>query len=239
MPLFGSTQTACKSRRRDRNPPHSISTLIGISRARNGSWARSIRGRACETRKPGCGISPLIHRLRGSWRTRSHATLIADDPPPAATARLEKVFLRTGGDLRAIALAIISEPAAWQHYFIKVRTPIELIVSAARATGFHERNSERLFDLSEQLSQRPFDAQSPAGFPDRCEDWMGGQAVLERVDFCAEFAATDVRSVHPATLARDILGPQASAATLAAITRAPSRVHAIGLMLASREFQRR
>ncbi|MDD9904253.1 MAG: DUF1800 domain-containing protein [Rhodospirillaceae bacterium] len=164
---------------------------------------------------------------------------IADDPPPAATARLEKVFLRTGGDLRAIALAIISEPAAWQHYFSKVRTPIELIVSAARATGFHERDGERLFDLSEQLGQRPFDAQSPAGFPDRGEDWMGGQAVLERVDFCAEFAATDVRSIHPATLARGILGQQASAATLTAIRRAPSRAHAIGLMLASREFQRR
>ena len=68
---------------------------------------------------------------------------------------------------------------------------------------------------------------------------MGGQAVLERVDFCAEFASFDSRSIHPEALAREVLGPGANKATLRAIARAPSRSHAIGLMLASREFQRR
>jgi len=91
----------------------------------------------------------------------------------------------------------------------------------------------------ESLGQMPFGANAPTGFPDRGEDWMGGQTMLERVDFCADAAKHESSNLAPADMARDLMGPNFSAATLQAINRAPSRSDAIGLILASREFQRR
>ena len=49
---------------------------------------------------------------------------------------LKDEFLRTGGDLKAVALALIDLPAAWSVPLKKMRTPYELTIAQFRALGF-------------------------------------------------------------------------------------------------------
>src|SRR3546814_20316161 len=60
---------------------------------------------------------------------------IADDPPPAAVAALADTFRDSGGDLRAMALAVIARPEAWQPQNRKLRTPRDFPVAATRLPG--------------------------------------------------------------------------------------------------------
>ncbi|MBL8157578.1 MAG: DUF1800 domain-containing protein, partial [Anaerolineae bacterium] len=74
------------------------------------------------------GRQALIELARHPSTARHIATklarhFIADEPPPQAVARLERVFRDTGGDLKAMAIAIVDEPAAWQPSLTKMRTP--------------------------------------------------------------------------------------------------------------------
>lgn len=72
---------------------------------------------------------------------------VADDPPPALVARLRDVFVKTDGDLKALASALVDSDEAWRAPLTKMRSPYEFLVASgrllARAGG------------SEPLSQRP------------------------------------------------------------------------------------
>src|SRR5205085_2145207 len=57
---------------------------------------------------------------------------VADDPPPAMVARLESVFRKTDGDLRALATALVDSDEAWQAPLTKLRSPYEFLVAAGR-----------------------------------------------------------------------------------------------------------
>ncbi|HHI67947.1 MAG TPA: DUF1800 domain-containing protein, partial [Planctomycetes bacterium] len=62
---------------------------------------------------------------------------VADDPPRAMVARVARVFLKTGGDLKSVYRAILKDPLFFspRFYMTKVKRPFEFVVSALRATG--------------------------------------------------------------------------------------------------------
>ena len=164
---------------------------------------------------------------------------VADDPPQASIDRIADTFSRTGGDLREVTLALIDDPLAWGNHGNKLKSPCELVVSAARATGFHGGSGPALFQAMEELGQAPFFAGAPTGYPDTAESWLGGQAVLERVDFCADAGERAAVALSPPDFASEVLGPALRDATAKRVARAPGTAHGIGLVLASPEFQRR
>ena len=73
---------------------------------------------------------------------------VADDPPPALVARLQDVFLKSDGDLKALALALVDSDEAWQAPMTKLRSPYEFLVATGRLLA---RDSRR----SATLSRRP------------------------------------------------------------------------------------
>src|ERR1700716_2851686 len=50
---------------------------------------------------------------------------VADDPPPGLVARLQDVFSKSDGDLRALATALLDSDEAWQAPLTKLRSPYE------------------------------------------------------------------------------------------------------------------
>ena len=48
---------------------------------------------------------------------------------------LKHAFIETGGDLKAVALALIDLPEAWSAPLAKIRTPYELAIAQYRALG--------------------------------------------------------------------------------------------------------
>jgi uncharacterized protein (DUF1800 family) len=60
---------------------------------------------------------------------------VSDEPPPALVERAAGTFRRTDGDIRAVLATIFSSPEFWsaEAYRAKVKTPFDVVVSAARA----------------------------------------------------------------------------------------------------------
>jgi uncharacterized protein (DUF1800 family) len=65
---------------------------------------------------------------------------VADDPPPDLVAALAQKFQDSDGNLAVVASALVSDDRAWAPQRSKVRTPLEFVVAAARATGFAPRD---------------------------------------------------------------------------------------------------
>ncbi|MDZ4869639.1 MAG: DUF1800 domain-containing protein [Alphaproteobacteria bacterium] len=169
---------------------------------------------------------------------------IADEPPPQAVAKLERVFRDTGGDLRALAAALVDEPSAWQPTLNKMRTPIEYIVAAIRLLGGIQDTlgDQRFQGLAESLrvmGQIPFTAQSPKGWPDVASAWAGPAAIMERVQWAHVLAERIQKKPDPAVLADTTMGPLLSPPTREALKLAADPTQGLALLLASPEFQRR
>ena len=85
----------------------------------------------------------------------------------------------------------------------------------------------------------PQAAPSPAGWPDKAEEWLGPDAVWKRVEWVTRLADRVGGQVDALALAQASLGPLLSADTARQIERAADAPQALALLLLSPEFQRR
>jgi uncharacterized protein (DUF1800 family) len=165
---------------------------------------------------------------------------VADDPPPALVARLEKTWLATGGDLARVAEALIDAPEAWTPQPAKLKTPYEFVVSSYRAVGGEPRGIGQVNGVLGGLGQRPFGAPSPKGWADEAAPWAASDALVKRMQFAQQIAAVvGPRVQDPSALAQRTLGARLGQASATAIARAESRPEAVALLLMTPEFQRR
>ncbi len=79
----------------------------------------------------------------------------------------------------------------------------------------------------------------PNGFSDDTAAWVSPEGMKMRLEVAAQFARQTKDAPEPASLLDDILGPDVSAQTREAVTRAESREQALALFIMSPEFQRR
>jgi len=164
---------------------------------------------------------------------------VADEPPPALVARLEKAWTASGGDLSRLAEALIAAPEAWVPTPAKFKTPYEFIVSSYRAAGAHPENFGKVAPILTALGQKPFSAPSPKGWPEDAQSWAAPDAIVKRMQFAQAFSAAAVRDRDPKALAADALGARLTPDTAKAVARAESRAEGFALLLMSPEFQRR
>ncbi|HCH62108.1 MAG: hypothetical protein CL927_07800 [Deltaproteobacteria bacterium] len=171
---------------------------------------------------------------------------VADDPPEPIVADLAQCFRDTEGNLQAVGDSLIHDDRVWEEAARnpKLRTPEEVAIAMMRASGWQDRRSkvpETLISMEkaiQQMGQLPLSPPSPAGWPDRQEDWAGPEQILRRVELAEKTGALfgpQIRS--PKAYADDLLGDRLHPETRQAIARAPDRSTAVALLLASPEFQ--
>ncbi len=165
---------------------------------------------------------------------------VADDPPPALVARLAAAFRTSGGDLPALYKTLLQAPEAWAPQPAKLKTPEEFVLSTVRLLKLGDQAFLRQFDGAiGQLGQRVQAAPSPAGWPDRAEEWLGPDAVWKRVEWATRMADRTGRQLDARALAVASLGPLLQETTARQIERAADGPQALALLLMSPEFQRR
>ena len=177
---------------------------------------------------------PATHR---SLATKLVRHFVADEPPPAAVARIEAVLRDTGGDLKAASLALLDLPEAWTP-LAKLRTPFEFVTAALRALDLPVARRPDVPGVLSGLGQGLFNAPLPNGWADTAADWAGPEGMLRRVDW-AYAVAGRAAGMNPAEVAETTLGPLLPAETLMQIARAGSRREGMTLLFAAPEFQRR
>ncbi|HRD74413.1 MAG TPA: DUF1800 family protein [Hyphomicrobiaceae bacterium] len=163
---------------------------------------------------------------------------VSEAPPQALVAELAETFLKTGGDLAALARTLVAHPAAWSTPAVKIVPPYDFLVSLARGLG-HRPKAGEFMRLSAALGQPIWMPPSPKGWPEDDNAWTGPSAIRERLRI-AEMAARQIdKLADPRTVAADALGPRLSDETRQAIARAENREQGFELLIMSPEFQRR
>lgn len=165
---------------------------------------------------------------------------IADDPPTAAVARLARVFAKTDGDLRAVAVTLIDMPETWSTPLAKLRSPLDYVVALRRAVAASAGNEPQrslrwLMALGEPLWQPP----GPNGFPDSTDAWASAEGLKTRLDIAWQAAKQANDIGNPNDMLASLIGTSASAETRQAISRAESKQQGLALLLMAPEFQRR
>jgi len=181
---------------------------------------------------------------------------VDDSPPQALIDRMAATFTKTDGDLRAVLQTLFTSPeflseTAWQS---KVKSPLEAVVSAARAVNADVVDTLILGQRIAELGEPLYGKVEPTGYPNTGEGWTGAGSVLGRINFATALTAGQIPGVKadvsrfnfklPAVVAAELLGTPPSPATLQAIEKAIQGKEATpsllaGLALGSPEFQRR
>lgn len=162
---------------------------------------------------------------------------VADQPPQALVDRLAKVFRDTGGDLKAMAVALVKSDEAWNAKRSKLKKPGEWLISALRIGGAGEPNVDRIVGPQNMLGEPLWRPPSPQGFSDEEAAWLDG--LPTRLDIASTYAARIWDRLDPRTMVDEALGPLASRETRESVMRAESKTQAFALLLLSSEFQRR
>jgi uncharacterized protein (DUF1800 family) len=181
---------------------------------------------------------------------------IADEPPPAVVDRAAAVFLSSKGDLRAVVRSIVTSPEffAPAAYRAKVKTPLEFVVSVARASGATVMNAQPLAQaLRAELGMPLYGCQPPTGYSNTADTWVNTGALLNRMNFALRLVSAGGRAIRidTAALVPDVsgasrtrlvdalLGGDVSPGTMAALSKAETPQQLLALALGSPEFQRR
>src|SRR5258706_5345472 len=164
---------------------------------------------------------------------------VADDPPPALVTRLQDVFGKSDGDLRALTSALLDSDEAWQAPLTKVRSPYEFLVATGRLLARIPDDPRLYLGSLDLLGQPLWSPAGPHGFPDTNAAWAAPEGMKLRLDISAQVASRLANTIDP----RDLLGlaaaDAASPETRRTIERPESRQQALALLLISPEFQRR
>src|SRR5882757_3809448 len=166
---------------------------------------------------------------------------VADDPPPVLVARLQGVFSKTDGDLKALAMALLDSEEAWRAPLTKMRSPYEFLVASGRllARGRVPEDPSRYLGGLNLLGQPLWSPAGPNGFPDSNAAWAAPEGMKLRLDISAQAASRIGENVDPRELLELAAADAASPETRRTIERAESRQQALALLLMSPEFQRR
>jgi uncharacterized protein (DUF1800 family) len=164
---------------------------------------------------------------------------VADDPPPALVARLQEVFRKSDGDLKALAAALVDSDEAWQAPQTKMRSPYEFLVATGRLLSQIPDDPSRYLGGLNLLGQPLWTPAGPNGFPDTNAAWAAPEGMKLRLDISAQVASRLADNVDPRDLLELAAADAASPETRRTVERAESRQQALALLLMSPEFQRR
>lgn len=159
---------------------------------------------------------------------------VADAPPEALVARLERAFLSSGGDLPTVYRALIDAPEAWTTERTKFLTPFEWVVASLRATGSGGGRPGQSVRLLTQLGQPLWRPGSPAGYADVADSWAAPDALFRRIEMAQQIAQR-VGDFDARAAAGEVYPGILSDTTRSALARAESPAQATALLLSSPE----
>jgi uncharacterized protein (DUF1800 family) len=181
---------------------------------------------------------------------------VADDPPQALVDRMAQTFTKTDGDLRAVLETMFTAPeffseGAWQS---KIKSPLEMVVSAARAMPGEVTDTYALVQKIADLGEPLYSKIEPTGYPNTGDSWLSTAGIMGRMNFAAAVAsgltsgvkldASRLAGKDAPAIARELLGHDPSPQTTAAIEQGMAGANLTppfiaSLVMGSPDFQRR
>ena len=161
-----------------------------------------VLGRKIKPKGEGEGME-VLHRLATSPQTAHFISLklaqrfVSDDPPAGLVDRMAKTFLKKKGDIREVLNTLFHSPEFWndETYRAKVKTPLEFVASAVRATGADVQDALPLTRQLNNMGMPLYGAQPPTGYSMKAETWVSSSALLNRMNFALALTSGKIKGV--------------------------------------------
>ena len=141
-------------------------------------------------------MSPATGRFLS---TKLAVRFVSDTPPPALIDRMTNSYLSSGGEIRAVLRTMFDSPEFWSHevYRTKVKTPLEFVASALRATDADVTNAVPLVQSLGRLGMPLYGMQTPNGYSWMSEPWVSTGALVSRMNFALVLSAGKLPGTRP------------------------------------------
>ncbi len=145
----------------------------------------------------------LLHMLAMSPATAQFISrklavrFVSDDPPKALVDRMAKSYLASGGDIPAVLKTLFHSSELWSTstYLAKVKTPLEFVVSSARASNANIDSVLPLANNLRQMGMPVYGAVPPTGYDWKSSTWVSTGALVDRMNFALNLAANRLPGV--------------------------------------------
>ncbi len=127
--------------------------------------------------------------------TKLAMRFVADDPPPALVQSMAQTFLKKDGDIREVLKTMLKSPEFWapDAYRAKVKTPLEFVASAVRASGADVSNAMAMVRQLQNMGMPLYGMQPPTGYSMKAETWVSSAALLGRMNFALSLTGGKMR----------------------------------------------
>jgi uncharacterized protein (DUF1800 family) len=125
---------------------------------------------------------------------------VGDTPPRGLEDRLVRSYLSSGGDISAMLRTLFHSHAFWSEgaYRAKVKTPLEFVVSAVRASNAQIDNLQPLANALRQMGMPLYGAIPPTGYKWDAADWVSTAALVDRMNFALNLTANHLPGIATA-----------------------------------------
>ena len=130
--------------------------------------------------------------------TKLAVRFVSDDPPQALVDRMAQTFLRKDGNIREVLKTMLDSPEFWapDAYRAKVKTPLEFVVSAVRASGAEVTDAMPIAHQLQNMGMPLYAAQPPTGYSMKADAWVNSSALLGRMNFALALTSGKVKGVQ-------------------------------------------
>jgi uncharacterized protein (DUF1800 family) len=130
--------------------------------------------------------------------TKLAMRFVSDDPPQPLVDRMAQTFLTKDGNIREVLKTMLESPEFWAPgaYRAKVKTPLEFMVSALRASGAEVTDALPIARQLQNMGMPLYGMQPPTGYSMKADAWVNSSALLERMNFALALTSEKVKGVQ-------------------------------------------
>ncbi len=156
---------------------------------------------------------------------------VADNPPEALVARMAQTFLASDGNIREVMKTMLNSKEFWSQgaYRAKVKSPFEMVASAARALNANVVDGWGLSNQVRTLGEPLYHKLEPTGYSNLNAEWVNSAALLGRMNFALDLTNNRIESVkvdpaefsgNPDEVAKELMSRELAPQTRDAIEKA-------------------
>lgn len=144
----------------------------------------------------------LLHLLATSPATAHFLSrelavrFVSDHPSEALVERMARTYESTGGDVAAVLKTMTEAREFWSSAGDKIRTPMDYVVAAARATDAEVTQPYRLVSELQAMGMPLTGTQEPNGYAMTNNAWTSTSELVERMNFAVALTADRIPGVR-------------------------------------------
>lgn len=122
---------------------------------------------------------------------------VADEPPQSLVDRMAASFLKSDGDLKAVMRVMLSSQEFFSAaaYKVKMKSPLEMVASALRATGATIDNALPAAQAIANMGQPLYRKSEPTGYSNNGEEWVSSAGLLARMNFAVALSGNKIGGI--------------------------------------------